>query len=181
MKTQVKRSILTVLAGSILLAALALPLASCGDSTPGTPNATAMTPEQKIARGRYLVLVGSCNECHTPDFAEQGTKVPEEKWLTGVPIGWKGPWGTTYASNLRKTCQLYPEDGFVNTMKTAKGHTGRPPMPWTALASMTDADLGAIHAYIKSLGDSGVVMPTALLPGKDPETPYIDETPRNLK
>ena len=40
---------------------------------------------------------------------------------------WNGPWGTTYASNLRLYVQDLPEDGFVSVMRMRKTN---PPMPW---------------------------------------------------
>ena len=35
------------------------------------------------ARGRYLVEIGGCNDCHTPGYAMSGGKVPEKQWLVG--------------------------------------------------------------------------------------------------
>ena len=58
-----------------------------------------------IERGRYLVKIGGCNDCHTPGYAQSGGKVPEAQWLSGVPLGFNGPWGTSYASNLRLSAQ----------------------------------------------------------------------------
>ncbi|WP_372906389.1 hypothetical protein [Rhodohalobacter sp.] len=36
--------------------------------------------------------------------------IPEEEWLAGSPMGWQGPWRTTYASNLRLRVQEWPEN-----------------------------------------------------------------------
>lgn len=47
-----------------------------------------------VARGRYLVAVGGCNDCHTPGFAEQGERIPEKSRLTGMAVGYSGPWGS---------------------------------------------------------------------------------------
>ena len=47
------------------------------------------------ARGKYVVTIGGCNDCHTPGYAEKEGKVPEKDWLTGDILGWRGPWGTT--------------------------------------------------------------------------------------
>ncbi|MDH4245230.1 MAG: hypothetical protein OEV38_15905, partial [Nitrospira sp.] len=52
-------------------------------------------------RGRYLIKIAGCNDCHTTSYAEAAGKIPEQDWLKGDSIGWRGPWGTTYASNLR--------------------------------------------------------------------------------
>src|SRR5690606_30033952 len=54
-----------------------------------------------IDRGRYLVAVGGCNDCHTPGFAESNGNVPEVDQLLGSDIGYSGPWGVSYAGNLR--------------------------------------------------------------------------------
>ena len=54
-----------------------------------------------IEHGSYLVTVGGCNDCHTAGYAESAGEVPESDWLQGDSLGWQGPWGTTYATNLR--------------------------------------------------------------------------------
>jgi hypothetical protein len=89
----------------------------------------------------------------------------------GLPVGWRGPWGTTYASNLR----LYVHD-FANADIWAAAMRKRstlPPMPWHSLHVMSDSDLKAIYTYIKSLGAKGEMMPKALPPGVEPKTPYF--------
>jgi mono/diheme cytochrome c family protein len=84
------------------------------------------TEEEIIDRGRYLVTVGGCNDCHTPKvFAGGGTGLDESRLLSGHPadleipefsfedIGpgkWVlinehmtaavGPWGVSFAANL---------------------------------------------------------------------------------
>ena len=59
-----------------------------------------------VKRGRYLVKTGGCNDCHTAVYAMIGGNVPEAEWLRGDEVGWRGVWGTTYATNLR----LYMQD-----------------------------------------------------------------------
>ena len=51
---------------------------------------------KSLDRGRYLVKIAGCNDCHTRGYAETAGKVPEKQWLTGDQLGWRGPWGTTY-------------------------------------------------------------------------------------
>ncbi len=60
-------------------------------------------PQQE--RGRYLVRIAGCNDCHTPGYAESGGLLPEARWLVGDKLGWHGPWGTTYPTNLRLFAQ----------------------------------------------------------------------------
>jgi hypothetical protein len=83
----------------------------------------------QVERGRYLSIIGGCNDCHSPKvFTPQGP-VPDttrllsghpannslpglpdgiigmtpDKWgavTTGDLTGWKGPWGASFAANL---------------------------------------------------------------------------------
>lgn len=46
--------------------------------------------KSELARGRYLVKLGGCNDCHTPGYAQAGGKMPESDWLTGNPVGLRG-------------------------------------------------------------------------------------------
>ena len=122
-----------------------------------------------------MIRVGGCNDCHTPGFMEKGFDIPESQWLTGVPVGWKGPWGTTYASNLRLFAKDFDEDTFV---KVARARNTRPPMPWPNLHAMTDADLRSVFRYIKSLPLAGERMPDYVPPGEEPTTPYVVLVPQ---
>jgi cytochrome c553 len=80
-----------------------------------------------IARGKYLVTIGSCNDCHSPKImTPKGPAVDETRPLSGSPAGmpipavppdvlgpdkwgalasndltaWVGPWGTSFSRNL---------------------------------------------------------------------------------
>jgi len=146
--------------------------------------ATAVTAEETVVvtakahssaterheRGRYLIKITGCNDCHTPGYAEAGGKIPEKDWLIGDSMGWRGPWGTTYASNLRLYMQLLSEDQWVKIAHTVQF---RPPMPWFALHDMTEQDLRAIYRFIRNMGPAGEPAPAYLPPEKEPQGPYI--------
>lgn len=135
--------------------------------------ASAAEPSQ-VARGKYLVTIGGCNDCHTPGYMQQGPAVPEKEWLTGMPVGFQGPWGTTYPANLRLVAQRMTEAQWVVHARQQR----LPPMPWFNLAKMTDADLKAVYAYVKSLGDPGVAAPAYVAPGGKVNTPYFVFVPQ---
>jgi mono/diheme cytochrome c family protein len=122
------------------------------------------------ARGRYLIQIGGCNDCHTPGYAMSGGKVPEKQWLTGDALGWSGPWGTTYPINLRLYMQTLDEKAWV---EKAKHLTARPPMPFWALNTMTDRDLRAIYRYVRALGPAGQEAPAYVPPGQEPKGPVV--------
>ena len=128
----------------------------------------------EIAAGRYLVIIGGCNDCHTEGYLQTEGDVPEEAWLAGSALGWRGAWGTTYPSNLRLLVQDMSEDGFVATLAERKA---LPPMPWMNVNQMSEVDARALYKYIRSLGAVGEKMPTPVPPDQEPETPYLSLEP----
>jgi mono/diheme cytochrome c family protein len=124
----------------------------------------------EIERGRYLVQIAACNDCHTPGYAQQAGKVDEKLWLTGDKLGWSGPWGTTYPVNLRLMLAGMSQEQWVRYARTM---TPRPPMPWFNVRPMTDADLKAIYAYTRSLGPGGEPAPAFVPPGTKPAGPVV--------
>jgi mono/diheme cytochrome c family protein len=118
--------------------------------------------------GRYLVRIAGCNDCHTPGYMANAGKVDEKTWLTGDQLGWSGPWGTTYAVNIR----LYMKDMTeAEWLRTARNMKARPPMPWFTFEAMSDRDLRAIYQYVKTLGPAGEPAPAYLPPGTEPKGP----------
>jgi len=83
-------------------------------------------------------------------------------WLAATVAtmtAWSGPWGISYSANLtpdRETgLGAWTEQNFVDTMRTGR-HMGRgrpilPPMPWQMVKNLTDPDLKAVFAYLRTL------------------------------
>ena len=139
---------------------------------PGMCAAAADAPHatDAVQRGRYLVMIGGCNDCHTAGFAPSGGKVPESQWLLGDCLGFSGPWGTTYPANLRlrlATMDLATWKAYAHALTT------RPPMPYWALNAMSETDLEALYAYVRSLGAAGEPAPGALSPGLAANGPVV--------
>jgi len=110
--------------------------------------------ESSIDRGRYLVTVAGCSDCHTPKvFTAQGPMPDTARLLSGQPAGepipsepvtilgpdkwgavtnnnltaWMGPWGVSFAANLTPDptgLQSWTKDMFVQAMRTGK-HMGQ--------------------------------------------------------
>ena len=135
------------------------PLAAPADSAAGM-----------LERGRYVVMISGCNDCHTRDYAMSGGHVPEKQWLTGDTLGWRGPWGTTYPTNLRIYMSSLSEDEWV---KGARTLTARPPMPWFNLREMSEQDLRALYRFVSSLGPAGSPAPAYLPPDREPKGPVV--------
>ena len=145
--------------------AAALVLAACAREAADTrPTST----QSLVDRGRYLSVIGGCNDCHTPGYALKAGKVDEKDWLVGDVVGWEGPWGTTYPANLRLYFQNRTEEEWIRTARTTQM---RPPMPWFELQQMTDEDLRAIYQFVRSLGSAGDPAPAYLAPGVEAPAP----------
>jgi len=109
-----------------------------------------------------------------PDFSRllsghpQGMKLPPPPALPPGPWGavaalsmtaWAGPWGVSYTANLTPDDETgigaWSEDNFIRAMRTGKhmggGRDILPPMPWDWVGKMTDEDLKAVFAYLKSI------------------------------
>jgi mono/diheme cytochrome c family protein len=151
-----------------MLVALSLPVALAAQ--PAGAQTKTGGEDNDIQRGRYLVKVTGCNDCHTAGYAMSGGKIPESQWLMGDKLGWRGPWGTTYAVNLRLYMKGMSENGWV---KTAQSLQTRPPMPWFNLHHMSEQDLRALYKYVTALGPAGEPAPAYLPPNKEPQGPVV--------
>ena len=134
------------------------------------PPTDDQTADAVIDRGRYLIVVGGCNECHTPGYVEAGGQLPESRWLTGSNVGWQGGWGTTYPANLRLFFNAVTEDAWV---EYARHVVTRPPMGWFVLNALTEADARAMYRFVSSLGPAGEPTPVYVPPGAPADTPVI--------
>ena len=123
-----------------------------------------------VEHGRYVTKIAGCNDCHTPGYADAAGKVAEKDWLVGDRLGWRGPWGTTYPSNLRTLINGMSEAQWLNYARTLKS---RPPMPSFTLNEMRKADLRAIYHFIRSLGPAGVPTPAYVPPEQQPTPPFV--------
>ena len=135
-----------------------------------SPKKQAVGVDMKmVERGRYLTKIAGCNDCHTPGYLLSEGKVPEKSWLTGDNFGWRGPWGTTYGSNLRLFVQGMTEKEWVSVARALRR---RPTMPWFNLNSMNTEDLKAMYQFIRYLGPGGEPAPAYVPPDREPPPPY---------
>jgi hypothetical protein len=87
---------------------------------------------------------------------------PSGPWVgrfTGSMTAWAGPWGISYTRNLTPDKETglgsWTEQQFVETIRNGRtqgrGRELLPPMPWRMYRNMTDADLKATFAYLKTI------------------------------
>ena len=113
----------------------------------------SMSKEMRVERGKYLVNLGGCNDCHSPKIMTARGPVPDTtKLLSGSPgavtamdfnpnivaqgqwvvsrgdlTAWVGPWGISYTANLTPDKETgignWTEDRFIKALRTGK-HLG---------------------------------------------------------
>ncbi len=119
------------------------------------------TPKKLGAKGPELdterLLSG-----HPEQMQVSPAPVLQGPWMAatvGTMTAWSGPWGISYTANLtpdRETgLGAWTEQNFLDTMRTGR-HMGRgrpilPPMPWEMIGKLSDQDLKAIFAYLRTL------------------------------
>ncbi len=157
----------TAIFGSLL----ALALTTASTQAAETKSAAAKPDAKQVERGRYVAIMGGCNDCHTEGFGMRNGEVPEKDWLKGDgTVGWRGPWGTTYPTNLRLSLAKMTEAQWVHYARNLKA---RPPMPWFNLNKWSEADLRAFYRYVRLLGPAGQPVPAAVPPAQQAKTPVI--------
>jgi hypothetical protein len=82
-----------------------------------------------------------------------------------------GPWGTSFARNLTPDNATgigrWSEQDFIKVLRTGirlNGEPLRPPMPWEWHSQLTDDDLRAMFAYLRSIPPISNEVPEDLPP-----------------
>jgi mono/diheme cytochrome c family protein len=99
---------------------------------------------------------------HPQDLRVPSPPALNEAWPAAASAtftAWAGPWGVSFTSNLTPDKETglgqWTEEKFITALRTGK-HEGNgrdilPPMPWQMIGQMTDDDLKAIFAYLRTI------------------------------
>ena len=127
-------------------------------------------------RGRYLVEIMLCADCHSPQ-TEEGPDL--SRALTGG-LGFEVPGlGIFWAPNLTPAetgLAAWSEEEIVTAVRTGVRPDGRvlaPIMPYRFFASLTDEDASAIAQYLQSVPPAENAVPEPVEPGGTPMAPYL--------
>lgn len=154
--------------GLAAVAALATAVAAVA-----TPRAVSGA-EASVDRGRYLVTLSGCNDCHTPGYFFG--KPDLARFLGGSEVGFELlGLGVFYGPNLtpdRETgLGAWSADEIRLAITTGRRPDGRelaPIMPWHAFATLTPADARAIVAFLRSLPPVANKVPGPFGPSEKP-------------
>lgn len=143
----------TALAAAALLASLSIILAAKAShrtAAPAPAPVKQISRAEQVARGKYLVTIGGCNDCHTPWIQHpDGSVGPDTtRTLSGHPqdikitsamqlksdnfnVAWSstntafsGPWGVSFTANLTPDehtgTGIWTFDIFKNTIRNGR-------------------------------------------------------------
>jgi len=118
---------------------------------PITAPVTGPTPGDRRARGRYLIKLADCEGCHTSWYSPRNPGL-----FAGGNLIERGS-HSAYSSNItpHASGNGYSTDTFIMVMRTGKGGSLSPIMPWIVFQGLSDDDLAAIHEAL------GRVLPVA--------------------
>ncbi len=151
------------------------------------PVAGSYAPEHlyQVKRGEYLIELLGCGACHT-DGALEG--VPDfNKSLAGSsigiaynnPLGMERP-GVIYPANITPDVDTgigaWSDIQIERAIRAGLGrHAGRriAVMPWQGYAKITEEDMKAIVAYLRSIKPISHQVPAEVTPGEKAEYPFV--------
>ena len=140
--------------------------------------ATAQSADAaKVARGKYLMTIGACNDCHSPKLDPQQHPDPKRPFsgrpqTTQAPsqnpseihasldlTAWAGPWGVSYGANLSPDPETglkkrYTEASFIKTLRTGKKPEGEDlsrPCRGSSTGYLSDDDIKSMWAYLQTI------------------------------
>lgn len=121
---------------------------------PPVKSAKAPAPANRRAYGEYLAQIGHCMECHTP--RDEKGMLQTSKLGAGGQV-FKGPWGQSVSRNLTPHPSGLKDWSDAQIVKAVRegvdrnGQPYRPPMGFGFYQSISDADMAALVAYLRSL------------------------------
>lgn len=130
----------------------------------GHPSALVMPPAPKLPAGPWLVTVSATN------------------------TAWSGPWGVSFTANLTPDTETglgaWTKQNFIDTLRNGR-HMGAgrpllPPMPVAVYGQMSDDDLGAMFAYLRTIPAIANKVPAPIAPPTAMTAPELPATADKL-
>lgn len=113
-----------------------------------------------LERGRYFVLLADCQGCHTSWYSKR------QPGLYGggnlIERGTRHAFSTNITHDASGV--MADRDAFIRLMRTGKGGTLSPLMPWVVFAHLDDDDLDAIRLVLAQLPPVSHYVSNALPP-----------------
>jgi mono/diheme cytochrome c family protein len=155
------------------------------DAPAPTPGRFAPSERDTVARGEYLVELLGCGACHTPGALDGEPDMSLALAGSGTGIAWSNPLGTerpgiVFPSNITPDDETgigaWSDQQIANAIRAGIGrHGGRriTTMPWQGYARLTDDDVAAIVAYLRTVDPVRREVPQPVAPGEATREPVV--------
>lgn len=155
------------------------------DAPSPRPGTYAPADRERVLRGEYLVELLGCGACHT-DGALRG-EPDTERSLAGSQVGiaYTSPLdvrypGIVYPPNITPDVQTgigtWSDRQVAEAIRAGIGRHGSrriAMMPWQGYAGLSNEDVGAIVAYLRSLEPVHHRVPADVSPGEIASKPFV--------
>lgn len=124
----------------------------------------APSPSDKLARGKWLLQVCSCNDCHDSVNARR-EKLPGKALAGGQPFPMPGGKGTAISPNITSDkatgIGAYSDEDLRRVFDEGKGKSGRSlyVMPWAYYRGLTPEDKDALIAALRAVAPVSNLVP----------------------
>lgn len=172
---------LSIRLGLLMAGLLALAVVNVHPAT-----AKPVSQDDQVARGKYLTTIAGCVDCHTPHDPKTFEPIADKAFAGGYvfPLG---PAGTVYTKNLTPDKETGLGNWTDQEIKTAistgvdkDGHKLFNVMPYLYFSKMSDEDLDAIVAYLRTLKPIKNAVPPRELNIPEEALPTVTHDP-NIK
>lgn len=138
-----------------------------------------------IDQGRYLVVLLGCGACHTDGAFDGAPDLSKALAGSQTGIAWSNPLekthpGVVYPPNITPDEQtgigLWTDAQIANAIRAGTGRHGSRrlvTMPWRSYARLSDDDVEAIVAYLRSIPPVEHRVPAEVPPGKKAVKPFV--------
>ena len=141
--------------------------------------AQSVSAQDKVKRGEYLATIMDCGGCHTTGVFLG--KPDPSKYLAGSEVGFQIPGlGIFYPPNLTPDRETglgqWSEADITKALRTGVRPDGRqlvPVMPWPSYSKLTDDDMQALVAFLKSMRPVRNAPPRMTGASEKPAAPYM--------
>ncbi len=135
--------------------------------------------QDDVARGKYLVTIMGCGDCHTPGYFLGKPDLAHP--LSGSDVGFAMPglgihWGPNLTPDAETGLGKWSDEQIITAFRTGVTPTGRPlipMMPYGDFVALTDQDARAVVAYLRSLPPVRRLVPGPTQPGEKAPAPYM--------
>lgn len=162
-----------------------VPAATILDAPKPRPGQSTPMSRDRAKHGEYLVELLGCGACHT-DGALLGLPNPERA-LAGSKVGiaWSNPLGDEYPAvvyppnitpDIETGIGAWSDQQIAVAIRAGVGqHSDRriTVMPWQGYARISDDDIEAITAYLRSIEAVSHKVPDEVEPGRPATAPFV--------